>query len=116
MKVALYVLLAASFGSSALAEAADNVCPLTSRVETKIQAYDDVVTEARRCSAGDACVIAGGVRGCRCAVAVRASAKQRVDSAAKEAACEQVERLYCPPLSNPRCEKSVCIATPAVEQ
>jgi hypothetical protein len=114
MKVALYVLLAASFGNSGLA--GDNVCPLTTGVETKIQPYDDLVTEARRCSAGDTCVIAAGVKGCRCPVAVRASEKQRVDNAAKEAVCEQVERLYCPPLSNPRCEKSVCIATPAVEQ
>jgi hypothetical protein len=72
--------------------------------------YDDIVFGARRCSAQDACAIAGGVRGCRCPVAVRASTKQAVDAAAAAASCEQVERLYCPPLRNPRCEREACIA------
>ena len=54
--------------------------------------------------------IAGGVRGCRCPAAVRASTKQAVDDAAQAARCEQVERLFCPPLRNPRCEREVCVA------
>ena len=72
--------------------------------------YDEIVSGARRCTAQEACAIAGGVRGCRCPVAVRASTKQAVDDAAQAASCEQVERLFCPPLRNPRCEREVCIA------
>ena len=72
--------------------------------------YDEIVSGARRCSAQDACAIAGGVQGCRCPVAVSASRKQAVDEAARAASCEQVERLFCPPLRNPRCEREACIA------
>jgi hypothetical protein len=72
--------------------------------------YDEIVSGARRCSAQEACAIAGGVRGCRCPVAVRAGTKQAVDDAAQAASCEQVERLFCPPLRNPRCEREACIA------
>jgi hypothetical protein len=72
--------------------------------------YDEIVSGARRCTAQEACAIAGGVRGCRCPAAVRASTKQAVDEAARAASCEQVERLFCPPLRNPRCEREACIA------
>lgn len=37
-----------------------------------LDTYDRVVAEARRCEAGTPCAIAGGVKGCRCPVAVRA--------------------------------------------
>jgi hypothetical protein len=77
--------------------------------------YDEIVSSARRCNAREACAIAGGVRGCRCPVAVRASTKQAVDDAAQAATCEQVERLFCPPLRNPRCEKDACIADQVLE-
>lgn len=72
--------------------------------------YDEIVARAGRCTAQQACAIAGGVRGCRCPAAVRASTKQAVDDAAQAARCEQVERLFCPPLRNPRCEREVCVA------
>ena len=72
--------------------------------------YDEIVADARRCPAQEQCSIAGGVTGCRCPVAVRADAKASVDAAAREARCAQTERLYCPPLENPRCEKQVCVA------
>jgi len=72
--------------------------------------YDEIVSGARRCTAQEACAIAGGVRGCRCPVAVRASMKQAVDQAAQAASCDQVERLFCPTLRNPRCEREICIA------
>src|SRR5688572_17485269 len=75
-----------------------------------ISTYDQVVSGARRCTAQEMCAIAGGVRGCRCPVAVRASTKQAVDEAAQAASCEQVERLFCPALRNPRCEREICIA------
>jgi hypothetical protein len=77
--------------------------------------YDEIVSDARRCNAQEACAIAGGVRGCRCPVAVRARMKQAVDDAAQAATCEQVERLFCPPLRNPRCEKEACIADQVLE-
>lgn len=79
--------------------------------------YDEIVSDARRCNgnAQEACAIAGGVRGCRCPVAVRARMKQAVDDAAQAASCEQVERLFCPPLRNPRCEREACIADQVLE-
>ena len=83
----------------------------TSRsTKSGLELYDEVVADARRCASEEKCAIAGGVKGCRCPVAVRDSAKARVDKAAREASCEQVERLFCPPLQNPRCEKETCIA------
>jgi hypothetical protein len=75
-----------------------------------LELYDKIVADAQRCAPEEKCAVAGGVQGCRCPVAVRASAKQVVDKAAGEASCEQVERLYCPPLKNPRCQKQACIA------
>ena len=81
-----------------------------------ISTYDEIVSDARRCNAQEACAIAGGVRGCRCPVAVRARMKQAVDDAAQAASCEQVERLFCPPLRNPRCEREACIADQVLEQ
>jgi len=72
--------------------------------------YDKIVAGARQCSVQGQCSVAGGVKGCRCPVAVRAGAKGQVDAAAREASCPQTERLYCPPLENPRCEKQVCVA------
>ena len=77
--------------------------------------YDEIVSGARRCSGQEACAIAGGVRGCRCPVAVRSVTKQAVDDAAQAASCEQVERLFCPPLRNPRCEREACIADQVLE-
>ena len=85
---------------------AGTIAPRVSRMRV----YDDIVAEARHCAAQEKCSVAGGVKGCRCPVAVRASTKQRVDDAAREASCQQVERLYCPPLKNPRCEKQMCVA------
>ena len=75
-----------------------------------LRAYDAVVANARRCAGEEKCLIAGGVKGCRCAVAVRRDAKAEVDQAARVATCPQVERLYCPPLENPRCEARQCVA------
>jgi hypothetical protein len=77
--------------------------------------YDDIMSGARRCTSQETCAVAGGVRGCRCPVAVRANAKGAVDAAARAASCEQVERLYCPPLVNPRCVNGTCVADPAPE-
>lgn len=77
--------------------------------------YDDIVADARRCIALQTCSIAGGVKGCRCPVSVRESAKERVGNAAREASCAETERLYCPPLKNPHCEKQVCIADQVLE-
>ena len=77
---------------------------------SSIEIYDKIVADARRCIVQEQCLVAGGVKGCRCAVAVRASAKAHVDSVARETSCAQVERLYCPPLENPRCQKDVCVA------
>ena len=73
--------------------------------------YDRVVAESRRCAPGQGCAIAGGVPGCRCPVAVRAEAKAEVDAAAARARCRQTERLYCPPLADPRCESGNCAAS-----
>jgi hypothetical protein len=92
--------------------------PAADAVALKIAAtttYDEIVSGARRCRAQEACAIAGGVQGCRCSVAVRASRKQAVDEAARLASCEQVERLFCPPLRNPRCDREACIADPLPE-
>jgi hypothetical protein len=75
-----------------------------------LEIYDEIVADARRCAAQEQCSVAGGVKGCRCPVAVRSDAKERVAAATREASCVQVERLYCPPLENPRCEKDVCVA------
>jgi hypothetical protein len=72
--------------------------------------YDKIVAGARPCIVEGQCSIAGGVKGCRCPVAVRAGAKGQVDAAARKASCPQTERLYCPPLENPRCENQVCVA------
>jgi hypothetical protein len=87
-----------------------NENPTLETVFTGTAEYDEAVAAAQVCAAGEQCVIAGGVKGCRCPVAVRASEKQRVDDAARRARCRQVERLYCPPLRNPRCEKNRCVA------
>lgn len=77
--------------------------------------YDDIVADARSCTASQTCSIAGGIKGCRCPVPVRESAKERVGNAAREASCAETERLYCPSLKNPRCEKQVCIADQVLE-
>ena len=81
-----------------------------STASAELRAYDDLVSQARRCGANDRCVVAGGVKGCRCAVPVRAEERGRVDDAAHVSQCAQVERLYCPQLSAPRCEKGLCTA------
>ena len=86
-----------------------------SAASADLRGYDDLVSQARRCGANDRCVVAGGVRGCRCAVPVRAEERGRVDDAAQASRCAQVERLYCPPLSAPRCEKGRCTADEARE-
>lgn len=75
-----------------------------------IEACDRIVANARQCTAQEQCSIAGGVKGCRCPVAVRADAQGRVDAAAQEVTCALPERLYCPPLRNPRCDKQTCVA------
>lgn len=75
-----------------------------------LRGYDDLVSRARQCGADDRCVVAGGVKGCRCAVPVRAEERGHVDDAAHRSQCAQVERLYCPQLSAPRCEKGLCTA------
>src|SRR5262245_4856752 len=75
-----------------------------------VPAYDEIVARARRCPALEPCAIAGGVKGCRCPVAVRADAREAVSAAAQETRCAQTERLYCPRLEHPRCEKQVCVA------
>jgi len=75
-----------------------------------LAAYDAAIADARRCAGEERCVIAGGVKGCRCRVAVRSYALEAVDRAARMASCPQVERLYCPPLTNPRCESGRCVA------
>ena len=80
-----------------------------------LETYDRVVAEARRCEPGTPCAIAGGVKGCRCPVAVRADMKERVDAAARSAVCRQVERLDCMPLRNAHCENGVCVADEARE-
>jgi len=72
--------------------------------------YDQIVADARPCAAQETCSVAGGAKGCRCPVAVRSDTKARVEDAAREASCAQVERLYCPPVEHPRCENQVCVA------
>jgi hypothetical protein len=72
--------------------------------------YDKIVADSRWCAAQEKCSVAGGVKGCRCPVAVRAGDKARVDANAGNATCAQTERLYCPLLQNPRCEENVCVA------
>jgi len=61
------------------------------------------------------CSVSGGVKGCRCPIAVRATASSLVDAAAQHVSCPQMERLYCPPLVDPRCERQVCVADEARE-
>jgi hypothetical protein len=99
-------------GWRALAHAVGFASLLLSRTACgdSLRTYDEIVADARRCVAGDHCLVAGGVRGCRCPVAIRASMQPRVDDAARERSCGQIERLYCPPLGNPRCEMQMCIA------
>lgn len=87
----------------------------TARKISPTSTYDEVVSGARRCTAQEKCVVAGGLRGCRCPVAVRENAKGAVDAAARVSNCEQVERLYCPPLTNAHCEKEYCVADPVPE-
>jgi hypothetical protein len=87
----------------------------TARKISLTSTYDEVVSGARRCTAQEKCVVAGGLRGCRCPVAVRENAKGAVDAAARVSSCEQVERLYCPPLTNAHCEKEYCVADPVPE-
>lgn len=72
--------------------------------------YDQLVADSRRCEAEERCSLAGGVKGCRCPVSVRAGTKARVEAAARAASCAAVERLYCPPFENPRCKNNVCVA------
>jgi hypothetical protein len=73
--------------------------------------YDRVVADASRCTAGDACVIAGGVHPCRCRAAIRSDAATLVEAAVDRAECpEGPERLFCPELSEPRCDGSRCLA------
>ena len=100
LAIALIAAAAAYSGSTASAD---------------LRGYDDLVSQARRCGANDRCVVAGGVTGCRCAVPIRAEERGRVDDAAHASRCAQVERLYCPPLSAPRCEKGLCTADEARE-
>ena len=77
-------------------------------------AYDEAVSEAQSCSAMDTCVIAGGVTGCRCEVAVRDTKAGAVNQAASEVSCE-VEKLACFELENPRCDDNVCVADEVIE-
>jgi hypothetical protein len=76
---------------------------------TNLDSYDDVVSEATRCDGTERCVLAGGVPGCRCEVAVRASAAEQVDEAADATGCPHVERLACVPLEKLRCEAGRCM-------
>ena len=83
--------------------------------ERPLAEYDQLISESKRCNPDDRCVVAGGVKGCRCSTAVRSEAKARIEAAAQGATCPAVERLYCPPLKDPRCEARICVATPVPE-
>jgi hypothetical protein len=85
-------------------------CFETARAQSTIADYDRIVADAMRCTPEEPCTIAGGVKGCRCPSAVRASEAQRVSVAAKGATCPQIERLYCPPLRAPHCNDGRCAA------
>ncbi|MCW7537954.1 hypothetical protein OOT46_08835 [Aquabacterium sp. A7-Y] len=80
-----------------------------------LAAYDDLLVEARRCHAQEACTVAGGVEGCRCPSAVRADAATTVDAAARGASCPARQRLYCPPLVRSRCDQGSCLADVVVQ-
>lgn len=108
MRISLIVVLSAL--TVPLAPAASE-----RRDERPLTAYDQLIAEFKSCKLDERCAIAGGVKGCRCPGAVRAEAKARIDAAAQAATCPAVERLYCPPLKDPRCEASVCTATPVLE-
>lgn len=82
----------------------------TARAQSTIADYDRIVAEAKRCTADEPCIVAGGVKGCRCPTALRASQAQRVSAMAQGAMCPQIERLYCPPLRAPRCIDGRCAA------
>jgi hypothetical protein len=76
-----------------------------------ISEYDEAVTAAVSCTADETCVIAGGVWGCRCPVAVVADQEADVNQAAAEAECpDEYERLACVPVVNPRCDNGRCLA------
>jgi hypothetical protein len=77
--------------------------------------YDQLITASKRCNPDDRCVVAGGIKGCRCSTAVRSEAQARVEGAAQGAVCPAIERLYCPPLKDPRCDAGICVATPVPE-
>lgn len=77
---------------------------------TSLAVYDALVAAGRICAQHDACVVAGGVKGCRCPLAVRADAASEIAVAARAAQCPQIERLYCPPLANPVCAQGRCAA------
>ena len=87
---------------------------LSCHADDGLATYDETVRAAQACEDGDTCVLAGGLPGCRCAVAVRADAADAVASAADEAECPDNERLACFALHNPHCLEGTCVAT-AVE-
>lgn len=65
-----------------------------------------IVEESRPCSAGDACVLAGGSR-CTCATAVNASQQERVDEAADEVDCGS-KMVECQECLAPSCVGGLC--------
>lgn len=85
-------------------------CFETAHAQSTIADYDRIVAEAKRCTADESCIVAGGVKGCRCQTAVRASEAQRVSAMAQSITCPQIERLYCPPLRAPHCIDGRCAA------
>ena len=110
MNATVQILMTAVLGAMMLSPL--NACSGRGKAHS-LAAYDQLISESKRCDAEAQCTVAGGVKGCRCASPVRSDAKARVDAAAQGAVCPAVERLYCPPLKQPRCEAGVCVATPA---
>lgn len=71
-----------------------------------IQELSNVVREARPCSAGDTCVLAGGSQ-CTCSTAVNAEKKHDVDIAAASVDCGGA-MVECEACEDPQCLQGTC--------
>lgn len=75
---------------------------------TSIEAFEQEREEARACSEGDTCVLAGSAQ-CLCAGPVNAARAAEIEASADGVCCEGT-MVDCVAFTNVRCENERCVA------